>query len=127
MSLHQRIATSLSLVSLLFLVSSVAGFISSARSDQIASMSLGRYQSQSFETQPISATATVLDISLTTEGIFPPVLTITPGTTIRWTNQTTQTQHLEGTRFDAGPGMQLIFLPLILKADDNQSNSAVDN
>ena len=126
MVIHRRVATSLSLGYWYFCLTLV-GFTPSAKSDPIAPLPPLLYQSQPFETQPISETETIFYVTLTAEGIFPPVLTIPSGTTIRWTNQTSQTQSLEGTRFDTGLGPQTLFLPLILKDSGNQGNSMVGN
>jgi CSLREA domain-containing protein len=77
-------------------------------------------QSPSLQTQPISPTETILDVFITDEGIFPPVLTVPPGATIQWTNQTSQTQRLEGSRTSSST---TVYLPLIFKGSDTQSNS----
>jgi CSLREA domain-containing protein len=95
------------LVSLAFLLSSLA----SANTRPLASP-LFFDQSSLLQTQPISPTETTLDVFITDEGIFPPVLVVPPGATIQWTNHTSQTQHLQGSRLSSPTA---IYLPLIFK------------
>ncbi|MCL4302756.1 MAG: tandem-95 repeat protein [Anaerolineae bacterium] len=73
------------------------------------------------QTQPISPTETILDVFITEEGIFPPVLAVSPGDTIQWTNQTSQTQRLQGSGTSSPT---TIYLPLVVKGSDTQSGSS---
>ncbi len=77
---------------------------------------------QLLQTQPISPTETLFEVNITDEGIFPPVLTFPPDVTIRWTNQTSQTQRLAGS-LSTGSGSQIIYLPLIFKDLTGQNSS----
>ncbi len=86
------------------------------------------------QTEPISETEPLLEVAITDDGIFPPILTIPSGTTIRWTNQTSQTQRLEGTVSAFDPesvsSIQTIFLPLIFKdynSHNNHENGNLDS
>jgi CSLREA domain-containing protein len=110
----------LAVLSLLFL-GFVASSLASANSSPLT-LPLSLDPLPLLQTQPVSPTETVLDVFITEEGIFPPVLTVLPGTTIEWTNQTSQTQHLEGANIS---GPTSIYLPLIFKDSNGVPDSSL--
>jgi len=111
--------SSFSLLLLVFFVSSLAW----AKPDQSKPASWLN-QPPPLQTDPVSTDETTLDVFITDESIFPPVLTISPGMTIRWTNHSSQTQRLEGTGTAAGFAL---YLPLIFNNANSQNNNAVGN
>jgi CSLREA domain-containing protein len=129
MTKRSRVAAGLTLTLLVLLINSLNGSVSSAKSEHTILALPERSQASSFQTQPISDTETLFDVFLTDEGIFPPILNVPPDATVQWTNQTSQTQRIEGTWSatipEAETGVQTIFLPLITKDGDQQGN-AVD-
>ncbi|GIK36271.1 MAG: hypothetical protein BroJett011_01040 [Chloroflexota bacterium] len=104
------------LVSLAFLMSSLA----SANSRPFGSPPFFN-QPPPLQTEPISPTETILDVFITDEGIFPPVLAVPSGVTIQWTNQTSQTQRLASSALSSPT---IVYLPLIFKGSDTQSGSS---
>ncbi|MBE7550870.1 MAG: tandem-95 repeat protein [Anaerolineales bacterium] len=104
------------LVGLAFLMSSLA----SANSRPLDSPPFFD-QLPPLQTEPISPTETILDVFITDEGIFPPVLAVPPGATIQWTNQTSQTQRLASSALSSPT---IVYLPLIFKGSDTQSGSS---
>lgn len=108
-----------SLLLLVFFVSSLAW----AKPDQ-SKPSSWLTQPAPLQTDPVSTDETILDIFITDEGIFPPVLTISPGMTIRWTNQSSQTQRLAG---NSTSSATTIYLPLIFKTSDNHNSGPISS
>ncbi|NJN99806.1 MAG: hypothetical protein HC875_39735 [Anaerolineales bacterium] len=115
MSRYRRFLTTFSLLLLVLFMNSLA----SAQSNP-GEPSSWLNQPPSLQTEPVSTEETTLDVFITDEGIFPPVLVVSPGVTIRWTNQTNSTQNLEG--ISATAGSQTIYLPLIFSDASSQSN-----
>lgn len=89
----------------------LTGFTPATLPEQLPGLS---HLPQAFEPQSISAASIITGVAITDQGFYPPTLTITAGTTIYWTNETSQTQQIEGIGPDSGT--QSVFLPIILKA-----------
>jgi uncharacterized repeat protein (TIGR01451 family) len=111
----RSIVISLSAVLLLSTIVSLAGFASPAKSDYFDPLPPTADQARSFATQPISTTNTIIEVVITEEGLSPETVIVAPGTTIRWINQTSQTQQLASAVATTEGDTSAIYLPLIMK------------
>ena len=126
MSSHKRVSTTLTLTFLLFMIAALTGF-SGSNEAKLNNTALHPPDPPGIEnSQSISNPAAVIDIFITEQGFSPPVESGPPGTTIRWTNQTSQTVSIESSVLAFGATSHLFFFPVVVKGQEAGQSDLIE-